>query len=45
MIVMNIIFGLKGLVWSQLASDVINTAIALMIFLRVEKTIMRESGE
>ena len=45
MIVMNIIFGLKGLVWSQLASDVINTVIAIMIFFRVEKTIMREEVE
>lgn len=39
MLIMNYLFGLTGLVWSQLVSDVINTGIAFMIFRRVENTI------
>ena len=42
MIVMNLILGLNGLVWSQLIADVINTVVSFMIFRHVEQTIMRE---
>ena len=42
MLIMNMFFGLKGLVWSQLVSDVINTGVALMIYRRVETSIMRD---
>lgn len=42
MIVMNLILGLNGLVWSQLIADVINTLVSFMIFRHVEQTIMRE---
>ncbi len=42
MIVMNLILGLNGLVWSQLIADVINTVASFMIFRHVEQTIMRE---
>ena len=42
MLIMNVFFGLNGLVWSQLVSDVINTGVALMIYRRVETSIMQD---
>lgn len=39
MLIMNSFWGLTGLVWSQLAADVINIIIALCIYRKVEKGI------
>lgn len=36
MFILNLLFGLTGLVWSQLVADVVNTAVAFVIFRRVE---------
>ena len=40
MLLMNAIRKLNGLVWSQLAADAVNAAIALLVFHRVS----RETG-
>lgn len=39
MLVMNRVWGLDGLIWSQLAADALNAAIASVIFSRVNKRI------
>ena len=39
MIVMNLIWGLNGLIWSQLVADFLNAVIAFIIFRRVDSSI------
>ncbi|MBR6103252.1 MAG: MATE family efflux transporter [Ruminococcus sp.] len=43
MLLMNLIFGLDGLVWSQLVADAINALVAYLIFLKVSRRITSES--
>ena len=42
MLGMNALFGLTGLVWSQLAADVLNSIIAILFFWNVERSIEKE---
>ena len=39
MIGMNLIWGLNGLIWSQLVADFLNAVIAFIIFRRVDSNI------
>lgn len=41
MLIMNAIWGLTGLVWSQLTADVIHSVAALIIFARVKNSIIK----
>lgn len=43
MLAMNALWGLTGLTWSQLAADLIHTAIACCVFQKVERQIVKES--
>ena len=45
MLIMNRIWGLTGLTWSQLAADVINAGIAIAVYYRVEKSILDQMGK
>ena len=46
MILFNALFGISGLIWSQTVSDVINAAVAVLIYLRVHRRITAlPSGE
>ena len=42
MLILNYIFGMNGLIWSQLAADSVNAIIAYMIFRRTDKVIAEE---
>jgi len=44
MLLMNRLWGLTGLVWSQLAADVLNAAIAAVVLVRVSAQIMKAPG-
>ena len=44
MLIMNYIWGLEGLIWSQAVADVINTIVSTVIFLRVRNGLCRESS-
>ena len=44
MLIMNSIWGLTGLIWSQLVADVLNSAIALLIFIRINNKITRKEN-
>ena len=45
MLLMNHIWGMTGLIWSQLTSDILSTMIALLIFRRVNREIMSEKTQ
>lgn len=45
MLAMNRIWGLAGLVWSQLAADLINAAVACFVFRRVDRSVAGEMAE
>ena len=45
MLIMNVVWGLQGLIWSQLAADFINSIIAVIVFLRVNGGIIKEPEE
>ena len=44
MLIMNYIWGLEGLIWSQAVADVINTIVSTVIFLRVRNGLCRKSS-
>lgn len=44
MLIMNYIWGLEGLIWSQVVADVINTIVSTVIFLRVRNSLCRKSS-
>ena len=44
MLIMNYIWGIEGLIWSQAVADVINTIVSTVIFLRVRNGLCRESS-
>jgi Na+-driven multidrug efflux pump len=44
MLIMNYIWGLEGLIWSQVVADVINTIVSTVIFLRVRNGLCRKSS-
>ena len=44
MLIMNYIWGLEGLIWSQAVADVINTIVSTVIFLRVRNGLFRKSS-
>lgn len=39
MILMNLIWGLTGLIWSQLVADFLNAGIALIIYRRIDSSL------
>lgn len=41
MLIMNYIWGLEGLIWSQVVADVINTIVSTVIFLRVRNSLCK----
>ena len=41
MLIMNAVWGLTGLVWSQLTADVIHSVAALIIFAKVKSSIIK----
>ena len=45
MLAMNYIWGLTGLVWSQLAADAINAVIACIVFRKVDQSVMRDIAD
>ncbi len=44
MLIMNYIWGIEGLIWSQVVADVINTIVSTVIFLRVRNGLFRKSS-
>lgn len=44
MLIMNYIWGIEGLIWSQAVADVINTIVSTLIFLRVRNGLCRKSS-
>ncbi len=40
MLVMNYLWGMTGLIWSQLVSDILSTIFAVIIFVRVDRSVM-----
>ena len=44
MLIMNYIWGIEGLIWSQAVADVINTIVSTVIFLRVRNGLCRKSS-
>ena len=44
MLIMNYIWGIEGLIWSQAVADVINTIVSTVIFLRVRNGLFKRSS-
>lgn len=44
MLIMNYIWGIEGLIWSQAVADVINTIVSTVIFLRVRNGLCKRSS-
>ncbi len=45
MLIMNSVWGMDGLIWSQLVADVLNTIVAIGIYMKVNRSIIRDNDQ
>ena len=44
MILMNAILGINGFIWSEIVADILNTIVAFIIFVNVNKRIIEKNN-